>query len=102
MGFGFGDIFSEIKDDIGGVGRFGLDVFKQTQAVPLSIIGGGFGLANNVGGKLAGGVGGAVDKLGGGLGSIGGGLGSALQYLPLMLVVGGGIFLVVQLKNSMK
>ena len=98
----FGDIFSEIEHDVGDVARFGLDTFKETQAIPLSIIGGGFGLANNVGGKLAGGVGGAVNSIGGGLGQIGGGLGSALQYLPLILIAGGGIFLVVQLKNSMK
>ena len=98
----FGDIFSEIKSDIGDVGKFGLDVFKQTQAIPLSVIGGGFGLANNVGGKLAGGVGGAVDKIGGGLGSIGGGLGSALQYLPLILIGGAVIFGIVELKKAMK
>ena len=98
----FGDIFSEIKNDVGQVGSFGLDVFKQTQAVPLSIVAGATRIGSGIGdglGKGIGGVGQGVGNLAGGLGQ---GLGSTLQYLPLILLGGGAIFLVVQLKNMSK
>jgi hypothetical protein len=96
-----GDIAREVKGDIGGVARFGMDAFKQTQAIPLSIIGGGFGLANNIGGNLSGGLGKAVGGIGQGLGGLAGGLGGIMQYLPILLIGGGVIFGIVYLKKAM-
>jgi hypothetical protein len=98
MGFSFGDIFSEIKDDVGQVGHFGLDVFKQTQAVPLAVIGG----ATRVGSGIGDGVGKAVGGIGNGLGGLAGGLGGTLQYLPIILIGGAVIFGIVELKKAMK
>lgn len=102
MGFSFGDIFSEIKDDVGQVGHFGLDVLRQTQAVPLAVVGGFTRVGSGIGDGVGKAVGGLGQGVGNGFQSLAGGLGGTLQYLPLLLLGGGAIFLVVQLKNMNK
>ena len=82
-----GGVLGGAKDLIGGVAGAGMNMFNRANDRIDRITNAGI----NVG-----------ESVGKGIGGLAGGLGSIVQYLPLIIIVGGGAFVIYQIKRSLK